>query len=98
MRLDNFDRLVNLKQRWSERYQSQKGAYLKQLADKVRRHRIKAIAEDVLDTINEWLAEIAAENARMPHSIIRRVVLERVNIMESPDFDGWLKHAEDALT
>lgn len=50
---------------------------------------------DVL--INEWLAEIAAENTRMPHSIIRRVVLEHVNATDSPDFDGWLQHAQDTL-
>ncbi|MGE0681033.1 MAG: hypothetical protein AB7P69_09070 [Candidatus Binatia bacterium] len=31
-----------------------------------------------------------------PHSIIRRTVLERVNTVDSPDFDGWLKHAEEA--
>jgi hypothetical protein len=72
--------------------------YQKQIADKIRRRRIKPTTDEVLDTISEWLAEIAAENTRMPHSIIRRVVLERVNTAESPDFDGWLKHAQEALS
>ena len=98
VRLNNFGRLINLQQRWSERYQSRKGAYLKQLADKVRRRRIEAKAEDILNTIKEWLAEIEAENTRQPHSIIRRAILERANGAELPDFDGWLKHAEDALS
>ena len=71
--------------------------YLKQLADKVRRKRIKPTSDEVLDAVNKWLAEIAAEDFRMPHSIIRRVVHERVNTVESADFGAWLQHAEDAL-
>ena len=96
-RLNNFDQLVKLTQRWWEEYKSQKTSYLKKLADKARRRRIQPTAKDILDTIEEWLKEIAAENTRMPHSIMRRVVLERVQTTESPDFDGWLKHAEEAL-
>lgn len=97
-RLDKFDALVKLTPRWWEEYGHQVKHYQKQIADKIRRRRITPTTDEVLDTISEWLAEIAAENTRMPHSIIRRVVLERVNTAESPDFDGWLKHAEDALS
>lgn len=97
-RLDNFDGLVKLTRRWSEEYQSQAAHYLKQLADKVRRKRIKPTPKEILDEINEWLAEIAAEDTQMPHSIIRRVVLEQVNTSGSPDFRAWLQHAEDSLT
>lgn len=96
-RLDNFDRLVKLTQRWWGEYKRQADRYLKQLADKVRRKRINPTTDEVLDTISEWLAEIAAENTKMPHSIVRRVVLERVLTADTPDFDGWLKHAEEAL-
>lgn len=95
-RLDNFDRLVKLTQRWWEEYKSQADRYLKQLADKVRRKRIKPTTDEVLDIISEWLAEIVAENTKMPHSIIRRVVLERVRTADSPDFDSWLQHAQEA--
>ncbi len=77
--------------RWS-------GFYQKQLADKVRRKRIKPTSDEVLDAICEWLKEIAAESTRMPHSIMRRVVLEQVNTVGSPDFHAWLQHAEDSLT
>ncbi len=43
------------------------------------------------------LEDIAAERTLMPHPIMRRVVLEQVNTASAPDFDGWLKHAEEAL-
>lgn len=96
-RLHNLDRLLKLTLRWSEEYKRQAGNYLRQLASKVRRNRLKPTPNVVLDAISEWLAEIAAEGTRMPHSIIRRVVLEQVNTAESPNFSAWLQHAEDAL-
>ena len=96
-RLDNFDELVKLTPRWSEEYKSQTASYLKQLRDKVRRKRIKPAPDGVLDAISEWLTEITAEGTRMPHSIIRRTVLEQVNTVESPNFHAWLKEAEEAL-
>jgi hypothetical protein len=67
-RLNNLDCLLKLTPRWSEEYKSQAYRYLKQLADKVRRKRIKPTPDEVLDAIGEWLAEIAAEGTRMPHS------------------------------
>ena len=71
--------------------------YLRQLAHKVRRERIKPTSDEVLNAISEWVEEITAEGTRMPHSIIRRVVLERVNTVGSPDFHAWLQRGEDAL-
>jgi hypothetical protein len=96
-RLNNLDSLLKLTPRWAQEYRLQSTNYLNQLADKVRRKRIKPTSDEVLDAVNEWLAEIEAEGSRMPHSIIRRVVLERVNTVESSDFSAWLQHAEDAL-
>ncbi len=78
-------------------YKLQANNYLKQLADKVRRKSIKTTSDEVLDTVNERLAEIEAESTRMPHSIIRRTVLAQVNTSESPNFHAWLKEAEEAL-
>jgi hypothetical protein len=97
-RLNNFDQLIKLTQRWWEEYRSQKNNYLSQLRGRIRKGRSKPTAEDVLETVQSWLEDIAAERTLMPHSIMRRVVLERVQTTESPDFDGWLKHAEDALS
>lgn len=96
-RLKNLDDLLKLTPRWSEEYKRWAANYLKQLADKVRRKRMKPTPDEVLDAISEWLAEITAEGTRMPHSIIRRVVLERVHTAESPDFHAWLQHAKDGL-
>lgn len=96
-RLNNFDQLVKLTQRWWEEYRSQKRNYLNQLKGRIQKGKSKPTAEDVLETVQSWLEDIAAERTLMPHSIIRRVVLARVNTTESPDFEGWLKHAEDAL-
>jgi hypothetical protein len=77
-RLNNFDQLVKLTQRWWEEYKSQKRNYLNQLRERMRRGRSKPTAEDILDTVQSWLEDIAAERTLMPHSIMRRVVLERV--------------------
>jgi hypothetical protein len=96
-RLNNLDGLLKLTPRWTEEYRLQATNYLKQLADKVRRKRIKPTSLEVLETVNEWLAEIEAEGTRMPHSIIRRTVLAQVNTSESPNFHAWLKEAEEAL-
>jgi hypothetical protein len=96
-RLDNLDGLRKLTPRWAQEYRLQANNYLKQLADKVRRKRIKPTSDEVLDAVNEWLEEIVAEDTRMPHSIIRRVVLERVNTVDSSDFSAWLQHAEEGL-
>jgi hypothetical protein len=96
-RLNNLDDLLKLAPRWAEEYRLQASNYLKQLADKVRRKRIMPTSNEVLDAINEWLAEIEAEGTKMPYSIIRRTVLGQVNTMESPDFHAWLQHAEEAL-
>jgi len=59
-RLDNFDRLVKLTRRWWEEYKSQKRNYLNQLAERVRKGRSKPTAEEVLDTVQGWLEDIAA--------------------------------------
>lgn len=96
-RLNNLDSLLKLTPRWSEEYKRQANCYLKQLADKVRKKRIKPIPDEVLDAISEWLEEITAEETQMPHLIIRRAVLEQLNNVESPDFRAWLQHAEDTL-
>jgi hypothetical protein len=97
-KLTYFARKMVLKMGYTSEYKRQAAHYLKQLADKVRRKRIKPTPEEVLDAISEWLAEIAAERTQMPHSIIRRVVLERVSTVGSPDFQAWLEHAEEVLT
>jgi len=96
-RLNNLDSLLKLTPRWSDEYKSQAAHYLRQLFHKVRKNKIKPTPNEVLDTISEWLDELTAEETRIPHSIIRRVVLERVNTTESPGFSAWLQHAEDAL-
>jgi hypothetical protein len=96
-RLNNLDGLLKLTPRWTEEYRLQATNYLKQLADKVRRKRIKPTSREVLDAVNEWLAEIEAEGTKMPHSIIRRTVLAQVNTSESPNFRAWLNEAEEAL-
>ncbi len=96
-RLNNLDSLLKLTPRWSEEYKLQAANYLRQFAGKVRRERTKPTPDEVLDAISEWLEEITAEGTRMPHSIIRRVVLKQVNTAESPNFHAWLQHAEDAL-
>jgi hypothetical protein len=95
-RLNNLDCLLKLTSRWSVEYKSQTDNYLRQLAGQVRRQKIKPTTEDVLEAIQEWLEGIEAEKTKMPHSIIRRVVLRRVSDTESPDFYAWLQHAEDA--
>jgi hypothetical protein len=76
---------------------SQKNNHLRILGKKIREKRINPTGEDVLETSKGWLEDIEAENMKMPHSIIRRVVLERVNTMESPDFQAWIEHVEDTL-
>ncbi len=96
-RLENLDKLLKLTSRWAEEYKSQTNNYLRQLAGKVRRKKIKPTTEDVLEAIQEWLEDIEAEKTKMPHSIIRRVVLGRASDTASPDFDGWLQHATDVL-
>jgi len=96
-RLNNLDSLLKLTPRWSEEYKRQASHYLRQLYHKVRKNKIKPTTNELLHTISEWLDEITAEETRMAHSIIRRVVLEQVNTEESPDFSAWLQRAEDVL-
>jgi len=96
-RLNNLDSLLKLTPRWSEEYKRQASHYLRQLYHKVRKNKIKPTPNELLHTISEWLDEITAEETRMAHSIIRRIVLEQVNTEESPDFSAWLQHAEDVL-
>ena len=95
--LNNLDSLLKLTPRWSEEYKRQASHYLRQLYHKVRKNKIKPTTNELLHTISEWLDEITAEETRMAHSIIRRVVLEQVNTEESPDFSAWLQRAEDVL-
>jgi hypothetical protein len=48
--------------------------------------------------IQDWLKAIEGEKTLIPHSILRRAVLECTDTAESPDFEGWLKHAEETLS
>ncbi len=95
-RLNNFDQLVKLTRRWWEEYRRQKQNYLSQLAGRVRKRMLKPTNEEVLKTVKDWLEDLAEER-HMPHSVIRRVVLERAKNEEAPDFHTWLEHAEDAI-
>jgi hypothetical protein len=95
--LNNLDSLLKLTSRWSEEHKNQAAHYLRQLVHKVRKNKIKPTPNEVLHAIGEWLDEITAEETRMPHSIIRRVVLEQVTTAGPPDFLAWRQHAEDAL-
>lgn len=97
-RLNNLDHLLKLTQRWWEEYKSQKRNYLNQLAERARKKRVQPTVDEILDTVQGWLEDIAAERTLMPHSIMRRFVLEQANTASAPDFDGWLKHAEEALS
>lgn len=95
-RIDNFDRLIKLSERWSTIYQQHTQDYLRMLAHKGRIGRIQPTEHDLLQAIQDWLDDIASARHER-HSILKRHILEMVNDRTTPYFSAWLKHLEDAV-